>query len=121
MGGVQTGRIKHQTGPVLIFKALYSNLFELSFNICYFPKQQALTWEGATSVLRSTLQNNSTVARFFVLDSYYSIITMFELVLVEPELIVRSAHAFVEAEADFEDQEKLGEAAMQFFYASKVF
>ena len=46
---------------------------------------------------------------------------MFELVLVEPELIVRSAHAFVEAEADFENQEKLGEAAMQFFYASKVF
>ena len=45
---------------------------------------------------------------------------MFELVLVEPEPIVRSAHAFVEAEADFEDQEKLGEAAMQFFYASKV-
>ena len=46
---------------------------------------------------------------------------MFELVSVEPELIVRSAHAFVEAEADFENQEKLGEAAMQFFYASKVF
>ena len=46
---------------------------------------------------------------------------MFELVLVEPEPIVRSAHAFVEAEADFENQEKLGEAAMQFFYASKVF
>ena len=45
---------------------------------------------------------------------------MFELVLVEPEPIVRSAHAFVEAEADFENQEKLGEAAMQFFYASKV-
>jgi len=56
-------------------------------------KQQAFSWDGATSVLRSTLQNNSTVAR--------------------------SAHAFVEAEADFEDQEKLGEAAMQFFYASK--
>ena len=45
---------------------------------------------------------------------------MFELVSVEPELFVRSAHAFVEAEADFENQEKLGEAAMQFFYASKV-
>ena len=45
---------------------------------------------------------------------------MFELLLVEPEPIVRSAHAFVEAEADFENQEKLGEAAMRFFYASKV-
>ena len=38
---------------------------------------------------------------------------------MELELFARSAHAFVEAEADFEDQEKLGEAAMQFFYASK--
>ena len=53
--------------------------------------------------------------------NYCSIITMFELVSVEPELFVRSAHAFVEAEADFENQEKLGEAAMQFLYASKVF
>ena len=53
--------------------------------------------------------------------NYCSIITMFELVSVEPELFFRSAHAFVEAEANFEDKEKLGEAAMQFFYASKVF
>ena len=71
--------------------------------------------------MRSTLQNNSTVARFFVLIITVFIFTTFELfVSVEPELFVRSAHAFVEAEADFEDQEKLGEAAMQFFYASKV-
>ena len=52
--------------------------------------------------------------------NYRFIITTCELVLLEPEHFVRSAHAFVEAEADFEDQEKLGEAAMQFFYASKV-
>ena len=32
----------------------------------------------------------------------------------------RSARALVEAEADLENEEKLGEAAMQFFYANKV-
>ena len=32
----------------------------------------------------------------------------------------RSARALVEAEAEVENAEKLGEAAMQFFYGSKV-
>ena len=81
--------------------------------------QQALTWDGASVVLRGILHNNSTVARLNL--SCISFCDLVVHILVKTKLFcARSARALIKAEAEVENKEKLGEAAMQFFYGNKV-